>query len=97
MKEPGKAPIANIVCATKESFFVAPTMCPNDTQKEAKLITYFQILNYLPDTYGTDEVIAEFEAETTNIKQLEGVSAVRYSEVVWKKDYAVVLYTVSHV
>lgn len=43
-------------------------MCTTEddkSQKEEKLTTYCQMVNILLDTYGTDDVMAEAEADIT--------------------------------
>lgn len=59
------------VCVTEE----------DDPQYEGKLMMYFQIVNYFPDTYTTDDVITKSKADITNFKEPEEMFALRYSEV----------------
>lgn len=54
-------------------------------------------MNYLLVTYQAAGVIAEAKAEITNSKQLEHMSAVRYSDVFWGKPYVVVVYMNKHI
>lgn len=49
------------------------------------MTTYHQVVIYLIATYATDEVIVEADAEITYLKQPKRMSAVRNSEVFWKK------------
>lgn len=63
------------VCATKK----------DDPQLEVKLTAYCQVVNSLQATCATNDVTAEIKAEIINFKQLEGLLAARYSEVIWEK------------
>lgn len=63
---------------------------------EIELTTHRQLFHYLLATHAADDVEAEKDAEITSFKQLEGIYAVSYSEVLWKRDYVVVVYTMSH-
>lgn len=49
--------------------------------EKGKLTTYSQVVSCLPATHDTDDVIAEAEAETTNLRPLEGMFEIRYSDV----------------
>lgn len=75
MKEPSNATLVSGFCATK-----------SDGQlKEAKLNTYYQVVNYLLYTYVADDVIVEAKAESTNFKKPEQMYGVRYLEFLLKK------------
>lgn len=74
MKDPAKAALKHILCATEE----------NDPQLEGKLTTCFQVVNYLLVTHDKDDVKVEFEGEITTFKEPERMSAVRYLDVLWK-------------
>lgn len=74
-KGPGKADLAKCVPSTKE----------DDRQEEKRLTTNCQLVNYLLASYTTDDIIVEVEANITNYKQLEALSAVSHSEVLCKK------------
>lgn len=56
----------------------------DDPQKERKLTTYSQVGSSLIATYATEDVIAKEEAEITNFKKPEHMSAVRYLEVLFE-------------
>lgn len=75
MKNPSKVTLAHRVCAMQN----------DDPEKEEKLTTCLQVLNYLIAIYATDDGIAKREAEITNFKKPEYISAVRYSEVSLEK------------
>lgn len=69
MKYVAKVTLAHHVCATER----------DDPQKEEKLTTYYQVVNYVPATYAAIDVKLGAEAEITNFKHLEHMSAVRYA------------------
>lgn len=60
-------------------------MRQNDPERELKRTTYCQGVDNLFVTYAIDNVIGEVEAEITNFNHQEGLVAVRYSEVPWRK------------
>lgn len=57
---------------------------------------YCQVVNNSLATYATNDVTADVAAKVTNFKQPEGISAVCYSRLLWKRHYAAVLYKMSH-
>lgn len=57
----------------------------NGAHEKWKLITYRQSVSYLFDTYRTDDIIAEAEADVINYKQPGNMYAVYYSETLWEK------------
>lgn len=57
----------------------------NNLYKERSLTAYCQAVNYLLETYATDDVIAEEEADLMKYNQLIHMSTVCYSETLWKK------------
>lgn len=80
-KVPTKAALSHRVSATENGY----------PQKERKYTKYCQVVNHLLAVHATDDVKAKEEAEIKNFKELECKSAVRYSEVLWEKLYAVVM------
>lgn len=56
MKKQTNAAISHHMSATED----------NDFHEEGKLTTYRQIVNYLLETYGTDHVIFESQADMIN-------------------------------
>lgn len=75
MKDPAKAALSLRVCATME----------DDLQQEGKLTTYSPVVNCLLATYATDDEIIEIEANITNLKQPEEMSAVRSLDALLEK------------
>lgn len=57
----------------------------NDAHKEGTLTPYCQVANYLHETYATDDVITEAEANIMIYKQPGTMSAVPYSATLWEK------------
>lgn len=55
----------------------------DDAQQDRTLTTCFLVVSHLLATYATNDVMAQGKADLTNLKQLEGISAVRYPEVLW--------------
>lgn len=62
-KQPAKVAWARRTCARKK----------DDPQREWKMATYSQVINYLLATYATDYVIAEVGSEITSFKHPEGM------------------------
>lgn len=56
----------------------------------------FLVINHLIDMDDTDDVISEVKANITNFKQLQYMSAVRYSDVYGIMLYNVVVYMKRH-
>lgn len=54
----GESRLSNWMSTTKDS----------NTHKEETLITYYQVVNYLLETYETDDVISEAEADIMDYK-----------------------------
>lgn len=68
MKKATKAAWSYCISATEDS----------NTHKEWILTTYCQYVNYLLETYTTDDVIAEGEAYVMDYKQPENMSVVHH-------------------
>lgn len=58
VEEPAKAPFSYQRSARRS----------NTTDKEELLTSYWQLVNYLPETYATDDIIREAEADILNYK-----------------------------
>lgn len=52
-------------------------------RQQDKLATYRQVVNYLLETYVTDDVIADAEAEITKFKKPVENFAIQYSQALW--------------
>lgn len=63
----------------------ACAMMEDRPQQEGETITCCDVVNYLPASYDTDDAIADVEAALASLKQLAGISGVRYSEMPWEK------------
>lgn len=72
--EPGKATLSQLVTADKMK-----------GQHESNVTNHFQVFSYILQAYAPDGVIAEAEADVTNLGQPAGMTAVRYSETFLKK------------
>lgn len=59
----------------------------NGTHKGETMTSYCQAVSYVLQTYATDDVISEAEADVMNDKQPENMCAVRYSETFWEKEF----------
>lgn len=53
--------------------------------KEGTLTTYCEVVNYLLETYATDDVIAETDAEILRFTQPPTKSPTEYAEALWNK------------
>lgn len=54
-------------------------------RKTENIITYCRVEIYLLATYTAHDVIAKAEGKNRNLTQPEYMSAIRYSEVLWKE------------
>lgn len=75
IKEPTKASIVRRVGGLFE----------DDAHKEGKLKRYYQAVNYLLETYATDDVIVEAEAEITNYNEPGNRLDASCSETLWER------------
>lgn len=57
----------------------------SNTQKQKTLTDYCQVVNYLLETYASNDVFAKAEAEIMNYKQAEHQSRVWFSKTFWDK------------
>lgn len=73
IKDPAKAAIGDHVSTT----------VIEDPQKEREPFTHCQVVSCLLSKYGTDNVVAEAEAEIMNMKNSEHISPVWYSKCLW--------------
>lgn len=48
--------------------------------QEGKLATYSQVVNYLLETYATDDVIVKAKTKVTSFKQFAVITAMQCSE-----------------
>lgn len=46
---------------------------------EEKLTSYYRVVNYLLNTYTTDDKVSQADADISNYKHLQGLNAVDYS------------------
>lgn len=74
IKEPSRATLAHRMSASIEG----------NAHREGKLTSYCLLIDYLLEAYATYDVIAETEAEVTNCKQSENMSAVHYTQTLWE-------------
>lgn len=71
MKDPDKADLPRRVSSTKHDV----------TEQKGKIAKYCPVVNYLLVPDATEDVIIDMEEKITNFKHREGMSAVRYLEV----------------
>lgn len=57
----------------------------DNAHEAGKLKGYCQVVNYLLETYATDDVVAEDEADITNYEHPKSMSAMQYLQAMWKE------------
>lgn len=72
--EPAKAALPHRMTADKRNH-----------QQGDKLTTYCQVINYLLETFATDNIIAEAESDITSFEKPVGTTGTRHFEILFEK------------